>query len=58
MSTLRKAREAGSLEIFIMKREAEGDAPGDADRLTATVRRLVETPKADRPASKRAHPAD
>jgi hypothetical protein len=51
MTNLRDAREAGQMEAFIAERE---DAPpGDADALEATVRRLAETSKAARPASKR-----
>lgn len=53
MITLRKARELKRLEQFIAEREAEGQAPGDAAKLTDLARRLAETPKSVQRTSKR-----
>jgi plasmid stabilization system protein ParE len=52
--TLREARDADDLERFIAEREAEKQAPGDADKLGALTRRLSETPKSVKRTSKRA----
>lgn len=53
MMTLKQARDAGKIEQFIAGREAEGQAPGDAAKLTDLARRLAETPKSVQRTSKR-----
>ena len=58
MATLREARAAGDLEPFIAEREAEGQSPGDADKLNRVVKRLTETPKVILRASRRAASGD
>lgn len=58
MTTLRDARAKSDIEGFIAEREAEGVPDGDADRLNLAVRRLAETPKEARKASKPAAPGD
>ena len=45
MTNLRDAQKAGDLEPFIAAREAEGQAPGDADKFDHLLRRVLETPK-------------
>lgn len=54
MTTLKQARDKGELEKFIVEREAEGQAPGDAAKLTRVVRRIAETPTVSPRALKRA----
>lgn len=51
--SLQKARQQGRIEQFIAEREAEGQAPGDAAKLTDLARRLAETPKSVQRTSKR-----
>lgn len=58
MTTLRKALADGNIEKFIAEREAEGQAPGDADKEAALIRRLVETPKSVKRTSKPARSDD
>lgn len=58
MTTLRKALADGNLERFIAEREAEGQAPGDADKAEALTRRLTETQKSVKRTSKPARSGD
>lgn len=57
-TTLRQAIASGSLEQFIAEREAEGQAPGDADKVADLTRRLLETPKSVKRTSKPAPNGD
>jgi hypothetical protein len=52
--SLTKARSLGKLDQFIRERDAEGQAPGDANKLTAYAKLLSETPKSVRRTSKKA----
>jgi hypothetical protein len=54
VTTLREARDKGKLDQFIREREAEGQAPGDANKLTAYAKLLSGTPKSVRRTSKKA----
>jgi hypothetical protein len=54
MTTLKEAREKGKLAEFIAEREAEGQAPGDAKKTDALIRRIAETPTVSPRAWKRA----
>ena len=54
MTTLKEARAKGELEKFITEREAEGQAPGEAAKTDALIRRIAETPTVSPRASKRA----
>ncbi len=58
MTTLRKALADGNLEGFIAEREAEGQAPGDADKAADLTRRLTETAKSVKRTSKPARSGD
>ena len=56
--TLREARQRGDLDKFIAERDAEKQPKGNASELNRVVRRLTETPKEVRRASRRVRSDD
>ena len=58
MISLAQARANGDLEPFIAAREAEGQAPGDADKFDHLLRRVLETPKSVKRTSSPARSGD